>query len=239
MKVRSLRFLLVDRANSWGARRRDQRAGWLSQTFPELARMSVIDLGGRLESWLRAPVRPRHLHVVNLEPAPAEVPDWAEVEQGDVCDLPTHIAVRRYDLVFANSVIEHVGGHERRLRFAETVHGLSNAHWIQTPYRYFPIEPHWMAPGMQFLPLPARIAMAHHWPLGCTRPTDRESTARAVLWTELLGFSQLRDYFPRSTIRLERLAGLPKSLIAVRGEVPTPRPAGTRVPARRPASRHW
>ena len=22
---------------------------------------------------------------------------------------------------------------------------------MQTPYRYFPIEPHWIAPGMQFL----------------------------------------------------------------------------------------
>ena len=31
---------------------------------------------------------------------------------------------------------------------------------MQTPYRYFPIEPHWLFPGMQFLPLPVRWSIA-------------------------------------------------------------------------------
>lgn len=53
-----------------------------------------------------------------------------------------------------NSPLEHVGGgHERRLRFAESVHALADRHRVQTPYRYFPIKPHWLAPGMQFLPV--------------------------------------------------------------------------------------
>ncbi|MFD0820691.1 class I SAM-dependent methyltransferase, partial [Micromonospora zhanjiangensis] len=204
MNLRALRFLLVDEVNSWGARRRARRARWLRQAFPDLAEMSVVDLGGRLDDWRRAPVRPRHVHVITLEPAPAEVPDWAEVEQADVCELPAHIAVRRYDLVFSDSVIEHLGGHERRLRFAENVHALARAHWIQTPYRYFPIEPHWAAPGLQFLPLPARIAVARHWPPAALSQPDRADPAGAVRWTELLGLTQMRDYFPRSAIRVER-----------------------------------
>ena len=28
---------------------------------------------------------------------------------------------------------------------------------VQIPYRYFPIEPHWLFPGLQFLPQRARI----------------------------------------------------------------------------------
>lgn len=216
MGLHALRFRLVEGEDSWGARRRQRRASWLAETFPDLAQMSVIDLGGRVETWLRAPVRPRHVHVVNLEPAPSTVPDWAEVDHADACELPATIAQRRYDLVFSNSVLEHVGGHERRLRFAEAVRSLAGSYWVQTPYRYFPIEPHWLAPGMQFLPVRARTTLARRWPLAHSPARTQEAAIHQVLWTELLDRSQLRHYFPDATIRAERLAGLPKSLIAVR-----------------------
>jgi hypothetical protein len=35
-----------------------------------------------------------------------------------------------------------------------------------------------------------------------------------VLWTELVDRTQMRHYFPDSTLRAERMAGLTKSLIA-------------------------
>ena len=108
---------------------------------------------------------PKHVHVVNVEPSRVDIPEWAEFDVGDACALPDHIARRRYDLVFSNSVIEHVGGHERRERFADTVHQLSDAHWVQTPYRYFPTEPHWMAPAAHYLPVAARAQVVRRWRL--------------------------------------------------------------------------
>jgi hypothetical protein len=189
---------------------------WLAEAFPNLAEMSVIDLGGRLRTWQRAPVRPRRLHVVNVEAPQGEVPEWAEVDQGDACALPAHIVKRRYDLVFSNSVIEHVGGHERRLRFAESVHKLADAYWVQTPYRYFPVEPHWLAPGLQFLPIAARAKVAQHWPLAIWRPASYEEALKRILNVELLDCTQMRYYFPSSTLRTEKLFGITKSLIAYR-----------------------
>lgn len=217
MGLHALRSRLVDSPGSWGARRRGSRWTWLTDTFPDLAAMSVIDLGGRVDTWERAPVRAEHVHVVNLEPLPKDLPAWAEADTADACALPDGIARRRYDLVFSNSVIEHVGGHERRLRFAEAVHSLADAHWVQTPYRYFPVEPHWVAPGMQFMSVAVRARLAHRWPLGHTPAPDRAAGTRAVLWVELLDRTQMRHYFPDSTLRAERLLGLTKSLIAVRG----------------------
>lgn len=216
MSVHALRWRLVDAPGSWGERRRTRRWQWLTDTFPGLAEMSVLDLGGRVDTWERAPVRAKHVHVVNLEPLPAELPTWAEVDRADACALPGYIARRRYDLVFSNSVIEHVGGHERRVRFAEAVRALADAYWVQTPYRYFPVEPHWIAPGMQFLPVAARSRLAHRWPLGHTRSPDRATALQDVLWTELLDRTQLRHYFPDATLRAERVLGLTKSLIALR-----------------------
>jgi hypothetical protein len=214
--LHALRRRFVDAPGSLGDRRRTRRANWLVEQFPDLAQMSIIDLGGRVSSWENAPVRPKHVHIVNLEREAGEIPSWAEVDHGDACQLPPEILNRRYDLVFSNSVIEHVGGHERRLRLAEAVHTLAASHWVQTPYRYFPIEPHWVAPGMQHLPIAVRSRYALRWPLGHTPAKDREDALETVLWVELLDRTQMRHYFPDSKLRVERFMGLTKSLIAVR-----------------------
>src|SRR5947207_1940623 len=83
VNAHSLRWRFVDAPGSFGDRRRTRRARWLVQQFPDLAEMSVIDLGGRVTSWEQAPVRPRHVHIVNLEPLSTDVPPWARVDQGD------------------------------------------------------------------------------------------------------------------------------------------------------------
>ncbi|MCO6009553.1 class I SAM-dependent methyltransferase [Actinoallomurus purpureus] len=178
--------------------------------------MSVIDLGGTADAWLRAPVRPAHVHLVNLESPPAVLPEWMETDRADACELPDSILGGPYDLVISNSVLEHVGGHERRQRFADAVHRLADRHWIQTPYRYFPVEPHWLFPGFQFLPAAARTVVARHWPLVHTPPADRATALRTALSVELVSRTELAFYFPGSQIRAERMAGLVKSLIAVK-----------------------
>jgi hypothetical protein len=181
--------------------------------------MAVIDLGGTAEAWLRAPVRPRSLHLVNLEPEPDGLPPWIRADQADACNLPRDVVSRGYDLVFSNSVIEHVGGHAQRLRFAAAVHKLAARHWVQTPYRYFPVEPHWLFPGFQFLPLTVRAEVSRRWPLVHTQSSSREDGLRAAIGVELLSRTEMCLYFPGSQIRQERLAGMVKSLVAVSGAV--------------------
>jgi hypothetical protein len=212
-----MRNLLVDGPGSAGQRLRARRWDWFSSQFPGIAAMSVIDLGGTAEAWLRAPIRPASVHVVNLRSEPvASVAGWIRADQGDACDLPDRIRNGRYDLVFSNSVLEHVGGHAQRMRFAEAVHKLGDLHWIQTPYRYFPIEPHLLFPGFQFLPLTVRAELSRHWPLTHTRPGSRQEGLEAVMGVELVGRAEMSYYFPSSAIGAERVLGMPKSLVAIR-----------------------
>jgi hypothetical protein len=70
---------------------------------------------------------------------------------------------------------------------------------------------------MQFVPVAMRQRYAHRWPLSHTRPADRESALTNVLWVELLDKTQMRHYFPDGLILSERLLGLTKSIIAVKG----------------------
>src|SRR5690349_6066901 len=201
--VHAARSRIVEGTGSLGQRRRTRRWDWVRDTFPEISSMSVIDLGGTTEAWLRAPIRPAFVHVVNLEPSREPPASWIRADQADACDLPTHISDGKYDLVYSNSVIEHVGGHSQRMRFADAVHKLAGQHWVQTPYRYFPIEPHWLFPGFQFLPLNVRAELSRRWPLVHTPSQSWEDGLRAAMSVELLSRTGMTFYFPDSTLRTE------------------------------------
>lgn len=187
--------------------------------------MRVVDLGGTVEYWLRAPVRPKQVTVINLFEPGSSNESWLVPVTGDACRAVE--ALERtglessFDMVFSNSLLEHVGGHAKRAELADQVHRLADRHWVQTPYRYFPVEPHWLFPLMQFLPVNVRATIAHKWPLAHSRPSSRADAESAVMWTELVGIAQMRSYFPQSSVVHEKFAGLTKSLVAVAGGQPS------------------
>lgn len=226
--TRALRNRFVDAPGSLGERLRLARWERFRACFPGIADMAVVDLGGTAEMWLRAPLRPRHVHVINLEAHPPELPDWMSAENADVTDPAVAATLGSYDVVFSNSTIEHVGGHSQRRRFAAAVEALAPLHWIQTPYRYFPVEPHFVAPGFQFLPLAARARLVRRWPLVHSRPATPEDGMDAVINIELLTRTEMRYLFPGSALISERVLGITKSLTAVRAEKDPARPAAAK-----------
>lgn len=173
--------------------------------------MRVLDLGGRVGTW--ADLDADRVTIVNLEPQPELL--GTDFVQGDVCD-PNLLAGEMFDLVFSNSVIEHLGGYVPRRAFAENVQRLGHRHWVQTPYRYFPLEPHWLFPLMQHLPVSLRAEVARRWPLGAAGPLRHGDALHAVLGVELIGATEFAALFPRSEVLHERVVGLTKSLVAVR-----------------------
>lgn len=203
-------------ARSISTRMRARRWAMLGHRFPDLSEMRVLDLGGTVDSWRLAPARPRQLVLLNPTAQELDVP-WATAVVGDACDPPASLASEHFDLVYSNSVLEHIGGHSQRERFAEVVQNAAERHWVQTPYRYFPIEPHWVFPWFQHLPPTVQTVVSRAWPLGnYSAIKTREETLPHVLDIELVGMAQMRHYFPQSEILRERVLGLTKSLIAIR-----------------------
>jgi hypothetical protein len=196
-------------------RARGKRSQKLIEMFPGLGDMSVLDLGGTPQFWSGFPVRPAHVTLVNVMPV-ASPADWITTVTGDACSPPEPVRNSRFDLIVSNSVIEHVGGHVQRQRFTDVVRRSADRHWIQTPYRYFPIEPHWLFPCMQFLPLRVRAAITQHWPLSPARARDLRDAVSNAASVELLSITEMRNYFPESTIWYERFGPLVKSLTAFR-----------------------
>jgi hypothetical protein len=205
----------VDSPTSLSGRARARRWARFSEVFPEISDMRVLDLGGTPMSWRLAPVHPAALTVVNLMPLESEDPAVTLV-RANACELPDGLRREKFDLVYSNSLLEHVGGHVQRQRLVDNVHHYADRHWVQTPYRYFPVEPHWLFPGFQWLPYSARIMVSQKWNRGHIKTYTRAEAEAQVNEIDLVGIAQMRMYFPNSTIWYERFAGLVKSLVAIR-----------------------
>jgi hypothetical protein len=212
---RRLRHLIADPAEqrSIGTSLRRKRWEVFRQRFRDIEKMRVLDLGGTVKHWETSPIRPKSVVVVNLLPESSDI-DWITAVQGDACEPPPLVREAEFDLVYSNSLIEHLGGHARRCHFASVVHAIASHHWVQTPYRYFPIEPHWLFPGLQFLPQRARAWAIRRWPLSPAWPNP-EQALRDVLEVELVSKTEMKYYFPGSEVLNERVLGLTKSIIAV------------------------
>jgi hypothetical protein len=216
-----LRSVIADPANPASAAGRARKRRWqrFAEAFPEACNLRVIDLGGTVESWRQCPYRPAHLTILNID-ADDDTTELdgtpVVVRRGDACNVPEWIRSQRFDLAYSNSVIEHLGGHQRRRLFALTVRSLAPRYWVQTPYRYFPIEPHFLFPGAQFLPPAGRAWIARHWRIAHVHDTDVNASMEAATGIELLALTQFQAYFPDAGIFVERFAGLVKSLVAIR-----------------------
>lgn len=209
------RFFDPYNSNSFAGRSRSKRWSLFCGHFPELSEMTVLDLGGVPAAWDDCPIKPKMITIVNLNDFSEEVRPNFRFVQGDAVELPGRVSNEYFDLVYSNSLIEHVGGFERRKKLAKTV-ASSGAHfWIQAPYRYFPIEPHWLFPFFQFLPLNLKAKVSRRWNLGgYTSVKSPDSAVELVLEVELPSITDFRYLFPGSKIIVEHFAGLPKSIIA-------------------------
>jgi hypothetical protein len=204
-----------DQAGSITHRVRQRRDEEFKRRFPNLEDMRVLDLGGTAISWRVLGLRPLSVTVVNLDRAEEPVEPWMEAVQADACAG----GFGKYDLVFSNSLIEHLGGHARRQQFAEVVQESAPSWWVQCPYRYFPIEPHWFFPFFQFLPFRARRMVCQHWnTLHESARKDPAEAAELVASVELISATEMRMYFPNSEIWFERIAGVPKSVVSFKAD---------------------
>jgi hypothetical protein len=206
-------------AGSLSARARQWRWEIFQDAFPQISELRVLDLGGTVHTWASAPVRPKSVLVVNLAADRWHGQlDTVTTRIGDACHLPADLTRDSFDLVFCNSVLEHVGGYHQRQALAETARSMAPLHWVQTPYRYFPVEPHWIFPMFQFLPLASRASLARQWKVGHRRAPTGDSAAgvELALGVELISVTEMRHLFPDSEVLYERFGGLIKSLIAVK-----------------------
>ena len=177
----------------------------------------ILDIGGTTDCWNLLPVCPR-LVLLNTPRAKDDLASAAAWVAGDGRALP--FRDRSFDLVFSNSVIEHVGDAASQRRFAREVARVGRAYWVQTPNRWFPVEQHLFTPLVHWLPRAWQrvlVPRVNFWSLLVPVSPDRRRfyIDHYLSDVRLLGPSELRALFPGSRVLRERFLGLTKSLIAL------------------------
>jgi len=176
----------------------------------------VLDIGGTPDNWLLLAEQPR-LVLLNTPRAREELAGAASWVAGDGRSLPFRDGA--FDVVFSNSVIEHVGDRASQQRFAREVARVGRAWWVQTPNRWFPVEQHLLTPFVHWLPKAWQRAIVPRfniWSVLVRVTPDRRRFYIEHYLNEvrLLGAGELRALFPGGRLIRERFWGITKSLIA-------------------------
>jgi len=155
----------------------------------------LLDVGGGAGiagEFLRLYARFENVIVLNLEPDISGAPPELHLDavRGDGCRLP--FSTKSIDWVFSNAVIEHVGGWEKQKQFADEIRRVAvKGYFVTTPNKHFPIEPHYLLPFYQFLPVSVQRCLVRFSPGYVTQYEE----------INLLSAKDLQRLFPEAEVK--------------------------------------
>ena len=190
--------------------------------------VTILDIGGRRNYWhnlsedLRSKV---FITLVNFEEELTEYSEKSDTLNltsiiGDGCAMP-QFEDNSFDIAHSNSVIEHVGSLVKMGDFAAETRRIGKSYYIQAPYLWFPIDPHFGIPLIHWLPCPSRAYMMHKFKLGFSDtpiPDYKEALSEAD-HIRLVDKTLMNNLFPDAEMFKERFCLLAKSLIMVKDEL--------------------
>lgn len=173
---------------------------------------NVLDAGGTLLNWSFIDVIP-NLTILNIHPPQDTLPPRVKWVIGNAMEM--EFKDNSFDVVFSNSVIEHLGSWQNCERFAKEIRRVGKCYFVQTPNYWFPVEPHFLTPFIHWLP--RRIGKAllpitvHSIITG-----NRELTRIAFDEVKLIKPYEMKMLFPDAEVVYEKVMGLPKAIIAIK-----------------------
>lgn len=187
----------------------------LSQLDPPI---HILDIGGTEKYWeIMALDEHRQVFItlLNLEQFQVTLP-YLKSLVGDARSI--HADDKSFDIVFSNSVIEHVGTYKDQKRMANEVRRVGKHYFVQTPNKFFPLEPHFLFPFFQFLPVAIRVKLLQSFNLGWFSKTSDAGKARQIVESiRLLDHREFVTLFPSALVYEEKVFGLTKSFVAYGG----------------------
>jgi len=202
----------------WRARRFQQFMRRLAPT----PRDTILDIVGYPHTWTSHEPVGRSVTCLNLHAfewdSSASPAHEIHLVVGNALCLP--YPDKSFDVVFSNSVIEHVGSWTEQQAFAREVQRVGKKYWIQTPAFECPFEPHYLGLFVHWLPAQLRPLVIKYFTLWSwlTRPTPAQF-AEMSRTIRLIKRKEMTALFPGARILTERLFGVfTKSYIAVNGD---------------------
>lgn len=177
--------------------------------------ITILDVGGTESFWINRGYHEKHnvkITLLNLTKFDTQSSNMISVK-GDACNLSEY-ANHSFDLVFSNSVIEHLYSFENQKLMAQEVQRVGKNYYIQTPYKYFFVEPHYLLPYFQFLPKKAKVFILSKTKLSRGTKISTEEAKDQAEQIVLVSKKKMKQLFPGSKIYSEKFLGMTKSLTA-------------------------
>ena len=223
---------LVDYSNpaSLGSKMRRRRFERIERLVRKVLagqpRCRIIDIGGTASYWRLMDERLLEscdVTITNLEVPKGHDP-WTGVPSSG--QFSFHIGDGRrlefsdqsFDIAHSNSVIEHVGTFADMQMLVAESRRLARSFYIQTPYFWFPVEPHFGLPLIHYLPMPLRSKLLIRFGDGFGRRFNGVAEAMSLLESiNLIDRAQARALLlDGERLEAERVFGLTKSLVLLR-----------------------
>jgi hypothetical protein len=177
--------------------------------------VSILDVGGTDYFWKKSQI-PNipgvRITLLNLHSEKTTHPHIISMI-GDATDM-SEFADKKFDLVFSNSVIEHLYNFENQRKMADEIKRVGRKYFIQTPNKYFPIEAHYAIPFAQYLPKILVYFLLTRTKISRFRRWEQKAAQQYLDEIRLLNASEMKVLFPDSKLLRERVLGLTKSITA-------------------------
>ena len=179
----------------------------------------ILDIGGDIQYWKN--IGWQHpackIHLLNLYESKIPENETHQFSSSVGNGLSLEYKKGEVDLIFSNSVIEHVGSYANQQIFADEVRRVSDKYIVQTPSIWFPLEPHSLIPLFQFLPHPIRALLImtfniNYFPKAKTYKAAIKVSHSTLMFTH----KRFKQLFPEAEIQVERFLGIPKSYTAIK-----------------------
>ena len=177
----------------------------------------ILDIGGDIQYWKN--IGWQHpackIHLLNLYESKVPENETDQFSSSVGNGLSLEYKKGEVDLIFSNSVIEHVGSYANQQIFASEVRRVSDKYIVQTPSIWFPLEPHSLIPLFQFLPHSIRALLImtfniNYFPKAKTYKAAIKVSHSTLMFTH----KRFKQLFPEAEIQVERFLGIPKSYTA-------------------------
>ena len=212
-------FASSDNPKSLGAKFRAKRLKTFEKLFfknfnPEKP-IHILDVGGTAYFWKQSklPNIPGvRITLLNLHEEKSTHPHISS-QIGDATSMG-EFPDKNFDLVFSNSVIEHLYTFENQVKMADEIQRVGKKFFIQTPNKYFPIEAHYALPFAQYMPKGLLLFLLTKTKLSRMKRWEKAAAQQYLDEIRLLNEKEMRKLFPGSKILKEKAVGLTKSLTA-------------------------
>ncbi|HEV8515442.1 MAG TPA: class I SAM-dependent methyltransferase [Cyclobacteriaceae bacterium] len=197
-----------------GSRFRKKRFQFFEEKLALLEKpVTILDIGGTARFWTDENYQDKDvlITIINLKTEKSNSSN-IRVMEGNACDL-SMFADKSFDIAFSNSLIEHLHTTENQSKMASEAIRVANHYFIQTPNKYFPIEPHFKFPFFQFLPKKLQVFLQTKTSIINGVKYSREYAENIIEEIRLLSRKEIQGFFPNGDLEVERFMGLAKSFM--------------------------